>query len=267
MTQFTLVSGFFRHQKLVFLYLLLFFNWLFAMGFWIKKFILMFVLLGIAGYVLLIDEFSFSSNRPNVAQQQQEKPQPKPKKVTSSKEQEEEIYGEGGTFEMTTSSAATGLSRFYGKVKEELLGNNKTVGDGYVIKLKPSIFTLDEQLQRRGAMVQPGSPKFTGETTTRHFRQGQTIRNQLIVAAQQEGMELIWQLERDYIIKHYFKVNADLLSTLSTVAKALNSDFEKHVYALYCFNQRAVVITHDYTDYVKQNCRDASTDETQQLPG
>ena len=226
----------------------------------------MFVLLGIAAYVLLVDEIDLLPESQTVAENKTEsKPKPKPKLIQQP-EEEEVIHGDGSAFGMTTSSAATGLSRFYGKVKEELLGNNTTIGDGYVIKLKPSIFTLDEQLQRRGAMVKPGSPKFTGEITTRHFRQGQTIRNQLFEAAQQEGMELIWQLERDYIIKHYFKVDADLLSTLSTVAKALNSDFDKHVYALYCFNQRAVVITHDYTDYVRANCRDAS-ENVANLPG
>ena len=237
------------------------------MGFWIKKITLMFVLLGIAAYVLMVDDLGFNSNSNDTAQQTaKNQPKPKPKKIVSPEQEQEPIYGDGSAFGITQSSAATGLSRFYGKVKEELLGYNTTTGDGYVIKLKPPILSLDEQLQRRGAMVTPGSPKFTGQFTTRHFRQGQTIRNQLIDAAHQEGMELIWQLERDYIIKHYFKVDADLLSTLSTVAKALNSDFEKHVYALYCFNQRAVVITHDYTDYVRENCRDASTDD-QQLPG
>ena len=235
------------------------------MGFWIKKFILMFVLLALAAYVLLVDEINLLPKSQTVVKNQNEpKPKPKPKRIQQ--QEQEVIHGDGSAFRMTTSSAATGLSRFYGNVKKELLGNNTTIGDGYVIKLEPPIFTLDEQLQRRSAIVKPASPTFTGTTATRHFRQGQTIRKQLIIAAEQEGMELIWQLERDYIIKHYFKVEADLLSTLSAVAKALNSDFDKHVYALYCFNQRAVVITHDYTDYVKANCRDAS-ENLDSLPG
>jgi hypothetical protein len=45
------------------------------------------------------------------------------------------------------------------------------------------------------------------------------------------------------------------------VARALNSDFEKDVYAFYCYPQRAVVITHDFTDFVKENCRQAGITE------
>lgn len=230
------------------------------MLFWIKNVVLTLLLLLITAYLLVGDPTWFQSKghkeeTPKVVKKE-EKPKPKPTRDIP-KPEEPEIAGDGGTFEMTTSSAATGLSRFYGKVKEELLGNNKTIGDGYVIKLKPPVFSVEEQLIRRSNFVKPGSPKFTGETQVRHFRQGETIRNQLLAAAQQEGMELIWQLERDYIIKHYFKVDANLLSTLSTVAQALNSDFEKDVYALYCYSQRAVVITHEYNNYIQENCRHA----------
>ena len=227
----------------------------------------MFVLLGLTAYVLLADDISFSSSSDDndVAVT---KPQPEPK-VAPRKAPVPVAKSEprrDGAFASTTTSAASGLSDFYGKIKKDLLGNSNTIGDGFVVKVKPSVYTLDEQLQHRGAMVKPGSPKFTGETTIRHFRKGETIRNQLSEAASQEGMALIWQLERDYIIKEYFQVNADFLKTLSSVAHALNSDFENHVYALYCFNQRAVVITYDYTDYVKSNCTVANKEKAQ-LPG
>jgi len=235
------------------------------MWFWIKNITLTIVLLFISAYLLVGDPSWFKTSS---SPQQTSKPEPtaqiKRPTYKATKKEEPEIAGDGGTFTMTRSSAATGLSRFYGKVKEELLGNSNTIGDGFVIKLKPSVYSLDEQLQRRGSMVKPGSEDFDGEILTHHFRKGETMRNQLTIAAEQEGMALIWQLERDYIIKHYFKVDSDLLSTLSTVAKALNSDFEKDVYAFYCFAQRAVIITNEFTDYVRQQCREVKTKRDEQ---
>lgn len=223
----------------------------------------MIVLLGLAAYVLLADQIKFNSDdNPIVAQKPEPKPRysaPKAVKPVASVEEQNT-----GAFSSTTTSAASGLSNFYGKIKQEILGHG--IDNDFIIKVKPSVYTLDEQLKHRGAMVNPGSPKFTGEVAIRHFRKGETIRNQLSKAASEEGMALIWQLERDYIIKEYFQVNADFLKTLSSVAHALNSDFENHVYALYCFNQRAVVITYNYTDYVKDNCKVASK-ENAPLPG
>ena len=224
----------------------------------------MFVLLGLAGYVLFADDIGFGSSGQAAAPQ---KPQPKPdtptpRPVEVAKTEPEET---GGAFSSTRSSAASGLSNFYKNFRNDIIGDKSKISDN-VIRLKPNVYTLDEQLQRREAMVQPGPPEFTGEVTVRHFRKGETIRNQLHDAAKDEGMALIWQLERDYIIKEYFQVNADFLKTLSSVAHALNSDFENHVYALYCFNQRAVVITYDYTKYVKKNCKDASRKD-EKLPG
>ncbi|MCJ8274591.1 MAG: toxin co-regulated pilus biosynthesis Q family protein, partial [Psychrosphaera sp.] len=90
---------------------------------------------------------------------------------------------------------------------------------------------------------------------SRRFRIGETIRAQLAAAAEEEGIALIWQLDRDYIIKHYFEVDSNLISALGTVASALDSDFEKDVFAFYCYRQRAVIITHEKSDYVNANCR------------
>ena len=161
-------------------------------------------------------------------------------------------------FSMTTSTAAKGLSSFYGKVKEHLLNKNVADGDGFVLHVKPSPFSLDEQLERRGNMVTPGNPKFTGKAVERHFQVGDTIRSKLGAAAKDEGLELIWDLDRDYKIKYYFNVETNFLRTLSTVASALDSDFEKEVRAYYCYKQRAAIITHEATAFIKSNCQRAT---------
>lgn len=216
------------------------------MWFWIKHLSLAVILLAAAVFLLLDEEWKMHFNM------EEEKPTSgriiKPTVKTEDEKQDKPAFG------ITKSKAADGLSNFYGKVKEELLGTSKTMGDGFVLRLDPQVYSVDEQLQRRGDMVQPGPAKFTGEVESRHFRSGDTIKSQLEYAAEKEGMELIWRLERDYVIKHYFQVESNLLSTIGTVASALDSDYEHDVYAFYCFKQRAVLITHEVTDFIRENC-------------
>ncbi len=230
------------------------------MWFWIKNGLITLILLAAALFLLLGEDFKFtgtpSKEKPNqAAQPVRQAIEPSTGQLKNEKQPDEKKEA----FSMSSSGAAKGLSNFYGKVRAELLGNSKTMGDGFVISVEPSIYTLDEQLQRRGEMVNPGSPKFTGERISRRFRIGETIREQLAAAAEVEGIALIWQLDRDYIIKHYFEVDSDLISALGTVASALDSDFEKDVFAFYCYKQRAVIIAHEKSDFVNSNCRLATT--------
>lgn len=215
------------------------------MAFWLKNILLMAILIAIAAFLLFGDELSFHEFSLG-----------SDKTSTTATDKETD----NDAFSLTTSDAALGLSSFYGKIKQDLLGNNDTIGDGFVVRLKPSRYSLDQQLRKRGKTVTPGNPVFTGNVTSRRFRQGKTIKDQLTAAAEAEGMELIWRLERDYVIKHYFQVDSNLLGALGTVASALDSDFEHDVHAFYCYRQRAVIITHEFTDFVKDNCRKATSD-------
>jgi hypothetical protein len=230
------------------------------MWFWIKNGLIALILLAAAIFLLLGEDIKFtgtpSKDEPNRAAQPVR--QPIQQSTTQVEDKKLPVDNKDEAFSMTSSGAAKGLSNFYGKVRGELLGTNKTMGDGFVISVEPSIYTLDERLQRRGEMVNPGSPNFTGERISRRFRIGETIREQL-AAAEVEGIALIWQLDRDYIIKHYFEVDSDLISALGTVASALDSDFEKDVFAFYCYKQRAVIIAHEKSEYVNNNCRLATT--------
>ncbi|MFT5163703.1 MAG: hypothetical protein ACI9FJ_002300 [Alteromonadaceae bacterium] len=215
------------------------------MWFWIKNLILVIGLGGAAIYLLTYQDSAIQTVTTKTA-----KTISKNNPVTA----KEDAQGRG-TFSSTSSGAAKGLSDFYGKVKEELLGNGKTIGDGFVLKLDKPTLSVDEQLQNRAQIVTPGSYKFTGEVEDRHFRSGETIKDILSEYAAKEGIVLIWRLEKDYIIKHYFQVESNLVSTIGSVAKALDSDFERDVFGYYCPRERAAVITYDSSSYLKSNCK------------
>lgn len=227
------------------------------MWFWIKHLFLAILLLGAAAFLLFGDDIDINFGQG--ADEAKESSGRVYKPTRKTEEEKAKADEEKDAFSLTTSSAAKGLSGFYGKVKEELLGNSKTMGDGFVLRLEPSVYTVDEQLRRRGDMVQPGPEKFTGTVTNRRFRSGDTLKQILEQATAEEGMALIWRLERDYVIKHYFQVESDLVNTVGTVARALDSDYEKEILAFYCYKQRALLITHEVTEFVKDNCRQAKT--------
>ncbi|MFT4925714.1 MAG: hypothetical protein ACI8WB_001809 [Phenylobacterium sp.] len=213
------------------------------MWFWIKNVTLL-VFLGVTAWYLL--------NYQDI-HKEDEVGKGKAASRTAIKEQQQDA--ERGTFSSSSSKAAKGLSNFYGKVKEELLGNSKTLGDGFVLKLDKPKDSIDQQLQKRAEMVTPGNFKFQGEFEGRRFRTGDTIREILKGYAEEEGLELYWRLERDYVIKHYFEVESNFVAALGSVAKALDSDFEKDVYAWYCPRERAAIITYEHNDYLKSNCQ------------
>ncbi len=218
------------------------------MWFWIKNLLLAVILITVA-IILITDQGS------SVLLQFAKDSQPAPQKTVVKTKTSVTPEQSDGAFASTTTEAGKGLSSFYGKIKEDLLGNGKTIGDGFVLKVDRPTQSVDEQLQNRALMVNPGSPNWQGETEDRHFRTGETIREILSNYAEKEGIVLIWRLERDYIIKHYFQVESNFVGALGSVAKALDSDFERDVFAYYCPRERAAIITYDTSSYLTNNCK------------
>lgn len=217
------------------------------MWFWIKNIFLTVFLIAAAVFLLTDQSKLFEEQLEILRRPPAEQGQKKPQAKTSEDQQ--------GSFSGTTSGAAAGLSNFYGKVKEDLLGNSNKLGDGFVLKLKKPNITIDQQLQNRARMVTPGNPKFEGEFVDRRFRSGDTVKDKLSEYAEDEGIELFWRLERDYIIKHNFQVSSSFVEALGSVAKAIDSDFERDVYAYYCSRERAAIVTYETSDYMSSNCK------------
>ncbi|ASD67973.1 TcpQ domain-containing protein [Pseudoalteromonas piscicida] len=157
-------------------------------------------------------------------------------------------------FRETTNVAAQGLSQFYESFRNSM-SNRDTDREKYVITLGKPTYPLDDALAQRALAVKPSNPKWTGEKQPRRFDTGDTLKDVLTKQAKEEGVELFWYLERDYVVKYNFRLDTDFVTALYQVGTAINDDFEFQVYTFFCPRERAAVITENPPIYVRENCR------------
>lgn len=154
----------------------------------------------------------------------------------------------------STNAAAQGLSQFYESFRNRV-NERDTERKQFVVDIGKPTFPLDDALAQRELVVKPSPQRWTGEVAPRRFEMGNTLKSALSAYAKKEDIELFWYLERDYIVKHNFRVDNDFVSTLYQVGRAINDDFEYEVYTFFCHRQRAAVITKKPSQYVRENCR------------
>ena len=75
--------------------------------------------------------------------------------------------------------------------------------------------------------------------------------------AKEEGIAFYWYLNKDYVVKHPFRVD-DTLYQHYQVDKAIDSDFEYEVQTFYCHRERAAAISERPSPYIRENCKKMS---------
>jgi phage-related protein len=78
--------------------------------------------------------------------------------------------------------------------------------------------------------------------------------------AEQEGMQLIWDLNQDFIIRHRFLSENSLVATLDEIAGAIDANFIPQVNVYFCNKKRTIVIAENAGTYVIDNCKKAGFD-------
>jgi hypothetical protein len=195
------------------------------MWFWIKHLSAALVLLGLA-FVLLVKPELINFN-PDAAAEQK-----KP----------------------TKSSAAKEFTNFYEQLRYSLDATADSSKE-YVIKLKDTSDKLTSTLVSRTNTVPPLAGNWQGSVTNRQFTTGSKVRDQMAGFANDEGIELIWTLPRDYVVKHYFESGGDYLSSLNDIVSAIAPDFETPVLAYFCPRERAAIVTDKPNQFLEENCR------------
>ena len=150
-------------------------------------------------------------------------------------------------------AAAKGLSDFYAKIRDAV-DTNRPNGNKFVLYNELPEETMTSTLQKRRLVVKPSPRDWKGDTKERNFSKGDTLKAQLTHFAREEGIELYWYLQRDYVVKHIMNVESDFVVALYKVAEAIDGDFPGKVIAYYCPNERAAIITNKPDTYVSQNC-------------
>jgi len=160
-------------------------------------------------------------------------------------------YQQGRT---STNAAAAGLSKFYANLHGDMDAKGPKVRNNIVYLPDPK-GNIAELLQAREMVVRPYKKNWQGSTESRPFRRGQTLNQKLAEYSQKDGVELIWWLNRDYIIKDPFRIEKDILTTSFQVAKAIEGHFESGLSIFFCNRQRAIVVIESAPQpYLDEEC-------------
>lgn len=147
-----------------------------------------------------------------------------------------------------------GVSEFYAAYR---MSSSKPfeedIGD-FVMSINTEKKPLSERLKSMESLQKPVSTRWVGEHKYRSFKAGSTVREAITQFAQTEGMQVIWELDKDFIIKHQFQMDSTVTSSLGKIAAAIDGSFEEEVMAFICYKQRSLVITASDTTYLMENC-------------
>lgn len=159
--------------------------------------------------------------------------------------------------EVKSKSISENMSKFYSEYR---LSSRHPREDGigdFVLEVKGSDTPLNERLQKMESLQKPISGRWVGEYKHRTFKAGTTLRSAITDYAQAEGMQVIWELNQDFIVKHQFQMENTILGSLRTISNAIDPNFNGKVRAFVCPKQRSLVITDKTSDYLNKQCLEA----------
>lgn len=151
-------------------------------------------------------------------------------------------------------SVSKGVSEFYAAYRmSSTRPYEEDIGD-FVMALNLPKTPLNDRLKSMESIQNPTSQRWVGEHKYRSFHAGSTVREAITEFAQSEGMQLIWELDKDFIIKNQFQMDNTVAGSLARIARAVDGSFEGEVQAYLCTKQRSLVITQEKSSYIEKNC-------------
>lgn len=152
-------------------------------------------------------------------------------------------------------SVSRGLSEFYRDFRMSATDPEEDEQGDFVLDIAGVDPNLDNKLAQMSSQTRPVEKNWTGEHKYRTFQEGNTLREAISQYAQAEGMQVIWNLEQDFVIKHQFQLDNTVAGSLAKIASAIDSSFEGQVKAYLCAEQRSLVVTAQETEFLTTNCR------------
>lgn len=154
-------------------------------------------------------------------------------------------------------SISSGLSEFYREFRMSSTDPISEKTGDFTLSVPDTGETIEQRLQSMSSDLKPVSSGWVGEHKFRTFQAGNTLRSAISLYAQQEGMQVVWDLNEDFVVKHQFQMDDTIVGSLADIAKAIDSNFEGDVKAYFCPNQRSLVITTSDSDFIQAECRPA----------
>tara|TARA_R110000737_G_scaffold982_4_gene2835 strand:+ start:897 stop:1583 length:687 start_codon:yes stop_codon:yes gene_type:complete len=220
------------------------------MNFWLRNIILGAILIGLASALLLNKELLFSLSQDAADDIVAKTADLHHEEQAKSTAVEPEI--EVTLPKKSKNAAADGLSRFYANLhgideKGPKIRNN-------IVYLPDPKGDLAEVLAARRLITRPLRQNWTGKTESHPFRLGETLFQKLSEYAQDNSLEVIWWLNRDFLVKDAFRVNKNIITTSYQVGKAIEGHFENGLSIYFCYQERAIVLIEYDIPYLVNEC-------------
>ena len=225
------------------------------MGFWIRNAVIAIILigLGIAFFLnkeLLLSEAGMSTSSSTTAVTEQ----PNPPSAETEKAEKEKIQKEKlKTLQAknNANAAAEGLSNFYAKIYGD---NSKRKVRNNIIFLPDPKGDIVKILQAREMVVRPFRQNWSGTKASRSFRKGETLYQKISEFAQEDGLEVIWWINKDFIVKDPFRINKDILKTASQIGRGVSGHFPEGINTFFCYRQRTIAFVNEPPAYLQEEC-------------
>jgi len=154
----------------------------------------------------------------------------------------------------SSNAAADGLSRFYASINPDMNSKGPKIRNNIVFLPDPS-GNLIKILEARKMITRPYRKSWEGNTESRPFRKGHTILQKLTEYANNEGLEIIWWLNRDFVIKDPFRIEKNILETSFQLGRSVEGHFENGIKVFFCYRHRALVFIDEPIDYLTDECK------------
>jgi len=152
-------------------------------------------------------------------------------------------------------SVSKGLSEFYQQFRQGPDVEEDQTNEDFVIDLNGADTSLETRLETMASELRPVRQSWVGEHRHRSFKAGSTLREAISGYAEKEGVQIIWDLNQDFVIKHHFQMDDTLVGSLEKIAAAIDSNFSNDVQTFVCPGERTMVITAKSSEYLDENCR------------
>jgi len=223
------------------------------MGFWIRNGILAVLLIGLAWAFFANQDYLLSLDA-GTATQSQSMTTDTAEAANTADAPAEKLAGDYQQGKKLNNAAAEGLSNFYAKIYGSGIDDKGPKIRNNIIFLPDPQGDLVKILQAREMVVRPYRKNWHGTTTSRPFRKKQTLYQKLAEYAAEDGLEVIWWLNRDFIVKDPFRIEKDILKTAYQVGEAVSGHFPEGIVSYFCYRQRTLVFINEAPAYLNDEC-------------
>jgi hypothetical protein len=223
------------------------------MGFWVRNIIFAIILIALAYGFFANQDFLSLLDGPSEQQAAtgliDKKEATKPATATTITPKPQ--YQQGRT---SSNAAAEGLSNFYAKIYGDGIGKTGPRIRNNIIFLPDLNGDLVEILQAREILVRPYRKDWQGTTASRAFRTGETLYQKLAEYAKKDNLEVIWWLNKDFVIKDPFRIEKNILETAYQIGEAVSGHFPEGISSYFCYRQRTLVFINEAPKYLDEEC-------------